>query len=127
MPSSTSKPHSTLSSTLCPYTTLFRSERLPELGLRILRMRKPLRQGGIGPRPACRVGVNEQRQDRMEEGRRRELDLAPFLQPSVQRNEDRKSTRLNSSHRTISYAVFYFKAALNSELYPLSLHDALPI
>src|SRR5437762_3465396 len=33
---------------------------------------------------------------------------------------DRKSTRLNSSHRCISYAVL-------SECYSLSLHDALPI
>src|SRR5207248_1893044 len=40
---------------------------------------------------------------------------------------DRKSTRLNSSHRTISYAVFCLKPPPTSALYPLSLHDALPI
>ena len=34
---------------------------------------------------------------------------------------DRKSTRLNSSHANISYAVFCL------EIYTLSLHDALPI
>src|SRR6266705_875932 len=53
---------------------------------------------------------------------------------------DRKSTRLNSSHRTISYAVFclkkkkkiyshyfFFNDTATTEIYTLSLHDALPI
>src|SRR5207248_2274551 len=39
---------------------------------------------------------------------------------------DRKSTRLNSSHRTISYAVFCLNPT-SSQLHTLSLHDALPI
>ena len=45
---------------------------------------------------------------------------------------DRKSTRLNSSHRCISYAVFclkksFFNDTATTEIYTLSLHDALPI
>src|SRR5205814_404193 len=40
---------------------------------------------------------------------------------------DRKSTRLNSSHLGISYAVFCLKAPAPSAIVPLSLHDALPI
>src|ERR1039457_1639084 len=49
---------------------------------------------------------------------------------------DRKSTRLNSSHLVISYAVFCLKKHIdllfvndtaNTEIYTLSLHDALPI
>src|SRR5437867_1818358 len=40
---------------------------------------------------------------------------------------DRKSTRLNSSHRTISYAVFCLNDAATSPISSLSLHDALPI
>src|SRR3990167_39184 len=40
---------------------------------------------------------------------------------------DRKSTRLNSSHSQISYAVFFFNDTATTEIYPLSLHDALPI
>src|SRR3990172_5812124 len=40
---------------------------------------------------------------------------------------DRKSTRLNSSHRYISYAVFFFNDTATTEIYTLSLHDALPI
>src|SRR5690348_1980442 len=40
---------------------------------------------------------------------------------------DRKSTRLNSSHPSISYAVFCLKYSATPEIYTLSLHDALPI
>src|SRR5688572_17332873 len=40
---------------------------------------------------------------------------------------DRKSTRLNSSHSQISYAVFCLNATAHTEIYTLSLHDALPI
>src|SRR2546426_206415 len=40
---------------------------------------------------------------------------------------DRKSTRLNSSHLLISYAVFFFNDTATTEIYTLSLHDALPI
>src|SRR6266511_790536 len=52
---------------------------------------------------------------------------------------DRKSTRLNSSHVKISYAVFclkkkniilcffFFNDTATTEIYTLSLHDALPI
>src|SRR3989338_5234644 len=42
-------------------------------------------------------------------------------------NLDRKSTRLNSSHSSISYAVFFFNDTATTEIYTLSLHDALPI
>src|SRR3990167_8320202 len=40
---------------------------------------------------------------------------------------DRKSTRLNSSHSQISYARLFFNDPAPTEIYPLSLHDALPI
>ena len=48
------------------------------------------------------------------------------------RQIDRKSTRLNSSHDQISYAVFclkkiFFNDTATTEIYTLSLHDALPI
>src|ERR1041385_5425811 len=42
-------------------------------------------------------------------------------------HRDRKSTRLNSSHGYISYAVFFFNDTATTEIYTLSLHDALPI
>src|SRR6266496_1186640 len=109
-------------STLFPYTTLFRSSRRLGRGL---------------------VGVT---------GRNEHAD---------RRHEDRKSTRLNSSHVEISYAVFCLKKntrnpspaktartpaarlamlalsrraihffvhdTATTEIYPLPLHDALPI
>src|SRR3989338_8059650 len=40
---------------------------------------------------------------------------------------DRKSTRLNSSHSSTSYSVFFFNDTATTEIYTLSLHDALPI
>src|SRR3954462_9829383 len=40
---------------------------------------------------------------------------------------DRKSTRLKSSHTIISYAGFFFNDTATTEIYTLSLHDALPI
>src|SRR2546427_8691070 len=72
-------------STLFPYTTLFRSQRFE----------RPL--VGAGDDPAA-PAVVEQRVDRL-------LQHALF----VAHDEDRKSTRLNSSHSQISYAVFCLK------------------
>src|SRR5699024_6933770 len=40
---------------------------------------------------------------------------------------DRKSTRLNSSHVSNSYAVFCLNYTSTHYTYTLSLHDALPI
>src|SRR5262250_2165616 len=109
-------------STLFPYTTLFRS------------------QTGAG------AGVES-------DGTR-----TPALTPPPRGSSDRKSTRLNSSHRCSSYAVFclkkkeeafgccclysftfseasdlksfsffFFNDTATTEIYTLSLHDALPI
>src|SRR3712207_7421422 len=77
-------------STLFPYTTLFRSARLAQDALHE-------RDGGL--EPARRGGVDVHLQRRL--GQRRERQ--------VRGREDRKSTRLNSSHANISYAVFCLK------------------
>src|SRR3712207_8350416 len=80
-------------STLFPYTTLFRSEldrSFSRLGVWIIR--------AATPREAGRDGF--QRQPVLL--RRRTRRLACLL-------VDRKSTRLNSSHANISYAVFCLK------------------
>src|SRR2546426_2434044 len=79
-------------STLFPYTTLFRSMpahpgREPE--------RQRLRVSGPPPR-AGEVGLRVQRR-------------------VVPREGDRKSTRLNSSHLVISYAVFCLKKKKKTE------------
>src|SRR2546427_6636955 len=68
-------------STLFPYTTLFRSH--PELG---------------SARPAFGRGATVVHQLEALVGERVQLHV-----------RDRKSTRLNSSHSQISYAVFCFK------------------
>src|SRR5437773_8727736 len=76
------------SSTLFPYTTLFRSH--------VGRRRGP-RLGACGPRPARR------------RVRRAVHHHGGHLGRAADVGADRKSTRLNSSHITISYAVFCLK------------------
>src|SRR3712207_7707161 len=91
-------------STLFPYTTLFRSlvahevlEQL-ELALRELDLALPAAD-------LVRVGVQRQVADAE---RRHSARGAPPQQ------RDRKSTRLNSSHANISYAVFCLKKKILS-------------
>src|SRR5207248_11543336 len=74
-------------STLFPYTTLFRSQTQRA-------------------RPAASPPPARARDIRRISARSRHSPLRP-LPPSP--SQDRKSTRLNSSHRTISYAVFCLK------------------
>src|SRR3712207_8759863 len=74
-------------STLFPYTTLFRSGRA--------RGDRALRQQVGGPAPARGEPLQRLHQAL---GRRRQGG-----------GQDRKSTRLNSSHANISYAVFCLK------------------
>src|SRR3712207_7164849 len=76
-------------STLFPYTTLFRSPAAPH--------RRPRRH-----RRGDRRRGHVARERRLEGPRRR-------------RAADRKSTRLNSSHANISYAVFCLKKKKNKK------------
>src|SRR3712207_8785736 len=92
-------------STLFPYTTLFRSEEAPrrrELVLGVGEVRLELAEVGVGLK--VRVGFG-QRQEPPERTRQRGLRL------------DRKSTRLNSSHANISYAVFCLKENANGRVW----------
>src|SRR3990167_5473249 len=50
-----------------------------------------------------------------------EADAAAY-EAKWQEGGDRKSTRLNSSHSQISYAVFFFNDTATTEIYTLSLH-----
>src|SRR3712207_1165119 len=126
-------------STLFPYTTLFRSAQAtsPAIGQR------------YGVRRVCRVwGVPR---SSFYAAHRPKPGSAEPRPPA--RRGDRKSTRLNSSHANISYAVFclkkkkkntlhatntellttsshivfFFNDTATTEIYTLSLHDALPI
>src|SRR3712207_7573113 len=81
-------------STLFPYTTLFRSTRL----LRHSAEPKRLRQYAA-PMPSIGDTLREARM-------RQRLDIADV---EAKTKIDRKSTRLNSSHANISYAVFCLK------------------
>src|SRR3712207_8433947 len=90
-------------STLFPYTTLFRSMR----GIVEVR-RMPAEAAGSAAQadggPAH--GAPEERRYALE---RLPVALAPGDGVDVRLVADRKSTRLNSSHANISYAVFCLK------------------
>src|SRR5260370_1068065 len=114
-------------STLFPYTTLFRSDRDVLAPGRRARARK--RAGGGRYRRAVRYRhrtlAGSPTGDRKYAGRKSgELDRPARLQ---RKTVDRKSTRLNSSHTLNSYSVFFFNDTATTEIYTLSLHDALPI
>src|SRR2546427_8788188 len=85
-------------STLFPYTTLFRSHRVGRLHLeagheRGIGQEAPVAADRVGHRQAVALPDGE--------------ILMPVPGGGVYR--DRKSTRLNSSHSQISYAVFCLK------------------
>src|SRR2546426_7727970 len=83
-------------STLFPYTTLFRSlDRGHDRRIHEFLLAAPPR---CGPEPVAGLERDPDRQDRPA---LRLLDRSLDL--------DRKSTRLNSSHLVISYAVFCLK------------------
>src|SRR5438270_9372882 len=88
------------SSTLFPYTTLFRSRFKLAAALMVVAV-----IASAGLIPIC-VTASESIMgiDRLGE--------EPGLK-SVNAHEDRKSTRLNSSHSQISYAVFCLKKKKN--------------
>src|SRR3712207_7094369 len=89
-------------STLFPYTTLFRSRKGVEQGDvgpdRRTTWRKELRPLGVEA-PLC--GAVE-----LQGEHQRALALRLLTHPDRRSRRDRKSTRLNSSHANISYAVF---------------------
>src|SRR3712207_7000068 len=87
-------------STLFPYTTLFRSDvesPLDDLGLEVGRVVAHVHD--LVGRPAAEEPLR-----RLGDGRVDPDELAAHRV-----REDRKSTRLNSSHANISYAVFCLK------------------
>src|SRR5258707_7565287 len=85
-------------STLFPYTTLFRSRR--DLGA-LIEVRGARQHEDRDARARRRDGV-----EAVLKGGRLVLDQHPVIHRRGSAIEDRKSTRLNSSHANISYAVF---------------------
>src|SRR3712207_7125849 len=89
-------------STLFPYTTLFRSD---------------VRHGST-KRVASAVGEGSVVVEQLHQL----LDLTRAASAARDESRDRKSTRLNSSHANISYAVFCLKKKNN---YPVHQHPGL--
>src|SRR2546422_7543389 len=86
-------------STLFPYTTLFRSilcANARALRRHALRHARPLRAPGLAPGRGGALRVVS-------------LHVGSDPGEAAARVQDRKSTRLNSSHGYISYAVFCLK------------------
>src|SRR5258708_30843149 len=92
-------------STLFPYTTLFRS------------VKSALKSAAIKKGKLGEIGSNFVRWEwtyafakpKAEEVAKLAEDLRTAIKPVTTPFEDRKSTRLNSSHQIISYAVFCLK------------------
>src|SRR2546430_2806509 len=103
-------------STLFPYTTLFRSA----VGQEVLRgARNPFGVGALERRAREQVETMKRAEppgvvDRILERPAHRLRLPP----------DRKSTRLNSSHSQISYAVFCLKKKKEMLLPPFPYREA---
>src|SRR5690348_17982043 len=85
--------------TLFPYTTLFRSEELAALGGREARRGFDLQRGPLLRATLVRLGDSE----------------------------DRKSTRLNSSHPSTSYAVFCLKKKIQHFKFSFTLRGRLSV
>src|SRR5687768_18274544 len=94
-------------STLFPYTTLFRSYLLHQVGNHVRHRELDVAREhlGVAQGPALADADAVERAD----DRVRQLVLIPGG-PGV----DRKSTRLNSSHGYISYAVFCLKKKIKT-------------
>src|SRR5207244_10997716 len=78
--------------TLFPYTTLFRSDFFSDETIKLVGQIDVSCRHDRGPPQGCRFRVH----------------------CSTKRQLDRKSTRLNSSHQIISYAVFCLKKKNNN-------------
>src|SRR3712207_8342276 len=87
-------------STLFPYTTLFRSLTLKHIHWNV-----------VGPHF---IAVHEMIDP--------QVDAVRLMVDAIAERIDRKSTRLNSSHANISYAVFCLKKKNKNILLTQSLH-----
>src|SRR2546430_9930781 len=87
-------------STLFPYTTLFRSRRARNLGMVVV----------------C---------DRFLQTQFTDFNDGPAFSHWLDEKSDRKSTRLNSSHSQISYAVFCLKK--KKKEYDTTCHDVTEV
>src|SRR5689334_24749992 len=90
-------------STLFPYTTLFRSR-------------------GYCPFPVSVTKLASEMVEAIEEKSAHVVAVSAMPPAAVAHSRDRKSTRLNSSHSSISYAVFCLKKKKKKENNNKSVH-----
>src|SRR2546426_8328087 len=91
-------------STLFPYTTLFRSPQ----------ERREQRPAERAPRRRGRQELTRPHQPRRDQ-EREQCGIGERRPGEPAGRQDRKSTRLNSSHLVISYAVFCLKKKKNNK------------
>src|SRR5207248_10778540 len=91
---------------LFPYTTLFRSDREADVLCNQHHARRERAPRAIEGRVVEVRGPVADEADRARSQLPADLDEGQSEDMLGQERRDRKSTRLNSSHRTISYAVF---------------------
>src|SRR3712207_8817048 len=94
-------------STLFPYTTLFRSRRRERTASVVRQSRRLGRIGQLDNPLLCRL------RDATLGAIPKRMQLSAQLR-QMEPVVDRKSTRLNSSHANISYAVFCLKKKKNN-------------
>src|SRR3712207_7751028 len=90
-------------STLFPYTTLFRS---------------PFARRALSPVVRAAHTAADHGAFRRNQHDWRELRAVERARPTGTEHRDRKSTRLNSSHANISYAVFCLKKKIEITITP---------
>src|SRR5690606_40108412 len=91
-------------STLFPYTTLFRSEDLSMFSKLEHKFLELVHQDFN-----FKDVLTSIYQQQLSVSNKKEIDLICEIDPQLDNNLDRKSTRLNSSHVKTSYAVFCLK------------------
>src|SRR2546422_494367 len=114
-------------STLFPYTTLFRSPS-SRRARRCWTDHPPIACSNTSdPLGSWRLtsGRSGRRHETLHQKPGNDVTEVGAGRPEIEK--DRKRTRLKSSHRYNSYAVFFFNDTATTEIYTLSLHDALPI
>src|SRR3712207_7873673 len=94
-------------STLFPYTTLFRS-------VPATRSTTPRASTGVDARDVSRQRRPAAEGDQPSRGNRETAKGTDMTERFGESDKDRKSTRLNSSHANISYAVFCLKKKKNN-------------
>src|SRR2546422_38402 len=114
-------------STLFPYTTLFRSvaEGAGEIAIDPVMQPWDIAAGQGGGEEAGGRATTLSRGRSIYGGSL--VTSNGLLHQAILDTLDRKSTRLKSNHGYISYSLFFFNDTATTEIYTLSLHDALPI